>query len=67
MKGEKREESYGEQHSFSAHFLNMNSLYEQGAPDLIGFLTWRVKVRNQLAALKLSAQCTWSEPKKILA
>ena len=67
MKGEKREESYGEQHNFSAHFLKMNSLYEPGAPDLIGFLTWRIKVLDQFAALKLSAQCTWSEPKKLLA
>jgi hypothetical protein len=65
--GEKREETYGEQHSFCAHFLKMNSIYEEGAPDLIEFLQWRVKVLDQFAALKLSAQCTWSEPKKILA
>ena len=66
MKSEQREESYGETHTYNAHFLNMNSLHEAGAPDLVEFLSWHVKVLDQFNGLKASALSTWSEPKKLI-
>ena len=39
MKSERREETYGEKHTYNAHFLKMNSLHEVEAPNLVEFLS----------------------------
>ena len=67
MKGEERQESYGEQNTYCHHFLKMNCLDEPGAPELIPFLQWRVKVLDVYSKVKVSAWSTWSGPKQLLS
>jgi hypothetical protein len=55
MKGEERPESYGEQNTYCHHFLKMNFLDEPGAPELIPFLQWRVKMLDVYNNVKVSA------------
>ena len=40
LKSDGREETYGEKHTFNTHYLKMNMLHEEGAPDLKAFLDW---------------------------
>ena len=67
MKGEERPESYGEQNTYCHHFLKMNFLDEPGAPELIPFLQWRVKMLDVYSKVKVSAWSTWSCPKQLLS
>ena len=67
MKGEERLESFGETATYCHHFLKMNFLDEPGAPELIPFLQWRVKVLDVYSKVKVSAWSTWSGPKQLLA
>ena len=67
LKSDGREETYGEKHTFNTHYLKMNMLHEEGAPDLKAFLDWHVAVLDQFYALKLTANATWSAPKQAIA
>jgi hypothetical protein len=67
MKGEERPESFGETATYCHHFLKMNFLDEPGAPELIPFLQWRVKMLDVFNNVKVSAWTTWSGPKQLLA
>ena len=67
IKSEDRAETYGEKHTFIAHFLKMNMLHETGAPDLVDFLLWRAETLTNFDRLRLSAKSTWSAPRLLLA
>ena len=68
QRSERREESFGECHTYNHHFLKMNFLYEVGAPDLIAFLQWRVVVLNVFQKSKEGGAWTsWSVPKQIIS